>query len=47
MEPGATLVNGYSISRERVAGSEDGIRGWLQGIGMLDRGKDSLKTMNQ
>lgn len=36
MEPGATIVNGYSISRNSVEGSEDGIREWLQNIGMLE-----------
>lgn len=36
MEPGATMVNGYSISRSSVANSEDGIREWLRGIGMLE-----------
>ena len=37
MEPGATMVNGYSISRNSVAGSEEGIREWLQSIGMLEQ----------
>lgn len=36
MEPGATMVNGYSISRSNVANSEDGIREWLRSIGMLE-----------
>lgn len=35
LEPGATMVEGYSISRNSVAGSENGIREWLRRIGML------------
>ena len=37
MEPQATMVDGYSISRSNVAGSADGIRQWLQRIGMLEQ----------
>lgn len=37
MEPNATMVNGYSISRSSVAGSEEGIRQWLERIGMLEQ----------
>ena len=37
MEPRATMVDGYSISRNSVAGSENGIREWLQRIGMLEQ----------
>ena len=37
MEPNATMVNGYSISRTSVAGSENGIRDWLRRIGMLEQ----------
>lgn len=37
MEPSATMVNGYSISRNSVAGSADGIREWLGQIGMLEQ----------
>ena len=36
MEPQATMVNGYSISRNNVAGSADGIRQWLQEIGVVE-----------
>ena len=37
MEPNATMVNGYSISRSNVAGSEEGILQWLERIGMLEQ----------
>ena len=37
LEPGATMVEGYSISRNSVAGSEEGIRQWLERIGMLEQ----------
>ena len=37
MEPNATMVNGYSISRSSVAGSEEGILQWLERIGMLEQ----------
>ena len=37
LEPGATMVEGYSISRNNVSGSADGIRQWLQRIGMLEQ----------
>lgn len=36
MEPQATLVDGYSISRNNVASSENGIREWLGQIGMSE-----------
>ena len=36
LEPGATMVDGYSISRNSVAGSADGIREWLGRIGMSE-----------
>ena len=36
MEPQATMVNGYSISRNNVAGAADGIRQWLQQIGIVE-----------
>lgn len=36
MEPQATMMNGYSISRNNVAGSADGIRQWLQEIGVVE-----------
>lgn len=36
MEPQATMVNGYSISRNNVAGSADSIRQWLQEIGVVE-----------
>ena len=35
MEPAATMVDGYSISRSSVAGSADGIHACLQRIDML------------
>ena len=34
MEPNATIVEGYSISRSNVANSENGIHEWLGRIGM-------------
>lgn len=37
MEPNATMVDGYSISRNSVAGSADGIREWLRRIGMSEQ----------
>jgi len=37
LEPGATMVEGYSISRSNVSGSADGIRQWLQRIGMTEQ----------
>lgn len=37
MEPNATMVDGYSISRNSVEGSADGIREWLGGIGMSEQ----------
>ena len=37
LEPGATMVDGYSISRNSVAGSADGIREWLGRIGMSEQ----------
>ena len=37
MEPSATMVDGYSISRNSVDGSADGIREWLGQIGMLEQ----------
>ena len=37
MEPNATMVDGYSISRNSVAGSADGIREWLGRIGMSEQ----------
>lgn len=37
LAPGATIVNGYSISRNSVAGSVNGIREWLGQIGMLEQ----------
>lgn len=36
MEPGATMADGYSISRTNVAGAADSIRDWLGRIGMLE-----------
>ena len=36
MEPQATMMNGYSISRNSVAGAADGIRQWLQQIGIVE-----------
>ena len=36
LEPGATMVDGYSISRNSVAGSADGIREWLGRIGITE-----------
>ena len=36
LEPGATMVDGYSISRNSVAGSADGICEWLGRIGMSE-----------
>ena len=36
LEPDATMVNGYSISRNNTATSRDGILNWLQGIGMME-----------
>lgn len=36
LEPDATMVNGYSISRNNTATSRDGILNWLQGIGMIE-----------
>ena len=36
LEPGATMVDGYSISRNSVAGAADAIREWLGRIGMLE-----------
>lgn len=35
LEPGATMVNGYSISRNSVASSAENIRNWLQDIGII------------
>lgn len=37
MEPNATMVDGYSISRNSVEGSADGIREWLGRIGMSEQ----------
>lgn len=34
MEKGATVLDGYAISRNKVAGSKDGIVKWLESIGM-------------
>lgn len=36
MEPQATMVNGYSIPRNSVAESADGIRSWLREIGIIE-----------
>ena len=36
MEPSATFVNGYSISRNNVSESADDIRSWLQQIGIIE-----------
>lgn len=36
LEPDATMVNGYSISRSNTATSHDGILDWLQKIGMTE-----------
>ena len=36
LEPNATMVNGYSISRNNTATSRDGILNWLQEIGMVE-----------
>jgi len=33
MEKGATVLDGYAIARDRVAGSKDGILNWLEKIG--------------
>lgn len=35
MEPNATVLDGYAISRDRVAESKDGILNWLEKIGMM------------
>lgn len=35
MEPNATVLDGYAISRDRVADSKDGILNWLEKIGMM------------
>lgn len=35
MEPNATVLDGYAISRDRVAESKDGILNWLGKIGMM------------
>ena len=35
LEPGATMVNGYSISRNNAATSHDGILDWLQTINII------------
>lgn len=37
MEPNATMVDGYSISRNNVEGSAAGIRQWLGRIGMTEQ----------
>ena len=37
MEPNATMKDGYSISRNSVEGSADGIREWLERIGMTEQ----------
>lgn len=34
LEPRATVLDGYSVARERVANSEEGILKWLEKIGM-------------
>lgn len=34
MEQGATVLDGYAIARDRVAGSKDGILNWIEKIGM-------------
>lgn len=34
LEPQATVLDGYSVARERVANSEEGILKWLEKIGM-------------
>lgn len=34
MEKDATVLDGYAIARDRVAGSKDGILNWLKKIGM-------------
>lgn len=34
MEPGATMVNGFSISRNNAASSADDVRSWLREIGI-------------
>ena len=34
LEPGAIVLDGYAISRDRVADSEEGISKWLEKIGM-------------
>ena len=36
LEPDATMVNGYSISRNNTATSRDGILNWLLEIGMME-----------
>ena len=35
MEKKATVLDGYAISRERVADSKEGIHKWLKRIGMI------------
>lgn len=37
LEPGANMVEGYSISRNSVQNSADGIRQWLVRIGMFEQ----------
>ena len=34
LEKGATVLDGYAVSRDRVAESKDGILKWLEKIGM-------------
>lgn len=34
MEQGTTVLDGYAIARDRVAGSQDGILNWIEKMGM-------------
>lgn len=34
LEKKATVLDGYAIARDRVAGSKDGVRKWIESIGM-------------
>ena len=42
LEPRATVLDGYSIARDRVAGSKDGILNWLGKIGMKKNRKVNI-----
>lgn len=37
LEPEATMVSGFSVSRERSASSADNVRAWLQQINMISK----------